>query len=60
MKDHELNKLSQLATAKINMLSAVIEQISKPHLWEQFLENQILEGVKAWLEPMVGFNHVVL
>ena len=52
--DHELNKLKQPAIAKLKMLPSVDEQLTKATLFEQFLDNNILEGIKAWLEPHLG------
>jgi transcription factor SPN1 len=52
--DHELNKMKQPAIAKLKMLSAVQEQLNKANIYELFLDNNILEGIKVWLEPMLG------
>ncbi|KAJ3090492.1 Transcription factor iws1, partial [Quaeritorhiza haematococci] len=52
--DQELNQQKQPAIAKLKLLPSVVEQLSKPQLMEQFLENHILEGIKFWLEPLKG------
>ncbi|KAJ3064771.1 Transcription factor iws1 [Podochytrium sp. JEL0797] len=50
--DQEFNRLQQPAIAKIKMLSIVNTQLAKTNLYEQFLDNNILEGMKLWLEPL--------
>ncbi|KAJ3413591.1 Transcription factor iws1 [Chytridiales sp. JEL 0842] len=51
-KDEDLKQSRQPAIAKIMLLPSVVEQLSKNQLFEQFLDNNILEGVKLWLEPL--------
>nr|CAG8459102.1 43_t:CDS:2 [Entrophospora candida] len=37
---------------KINMLDAVVERLSKPYLTEALIDNNILDAVRYWLEPL--------
>ncbi|KAJ3224717.1 Transcription factor iws1 [Clydaea vesicula] len=50
--DQELNKKRQPAIAKLKLLPRINEQLTKTALAEQFLDNHLLEGMKAWLEPL--------
>ncbi|KAJ3233841.1 Transcription factor iws1 [Chytriomyces hyalinus] len=50
--DQEFNRKQQPAIAKIKLLPTVTMQLSKAHLYEQFLDNNILDGMKLWLEPL--------
>ncbi|KAJ3014967.1 UNVERIFIED_CONTAM: Transcription factor iws1, partial [Siphonaria sp. JEL0065] len=50
--DIEFNKLKQPAIAKIKLLPKVTAQLAKMNLAEQFLDNNILDGMKIWLEPL--------
>ncbi|KAG2184732.1 hypothetical protein INT43_000645 [Umbelopsis isabellina] len=57
MKDAAYNDITanedkRPAISKLKMLNIVTTALSKNNLHEQFLENQILEAVKLWLEPL--------
>jgi transcription factor SPN1 len=52
--DNEFNRNRQPAIAKIKLLPSILEQLNKAHLFEQFLDNNILEGIRLWLEPLQG------
>jgi len=52
IQDIKFNSNKQPAIAKLRLLPAVISQLEKSHLHEQFLQNDILKGMKAWLEPL--------
>ncbi|KAJ3048295.1 Transcription factor iws1, partial [Rhizoclosmatium hyalinum] len=52
--DQEFNRLQQPAIAKIKLLNIVTNHLAKTHLYEQFLDNNLLEGMKLWLEPLRG------
>ncbi|WFD05537.1 Transcription factor iws1 [Malassezia vespertilionis] len=51
-EDEEANRLKQPATAKLRMLSRVVSTLQKTHLQQAILDNNLLEGVKRWLEPL--------
>ena len=51
-EDQSLNERKLPALAKLKMLPKVLQELSKASLHVQFLENNILEGVKLWLEPL--------
>jgi len=52
IQDIKFNSNKQPAIAKLRLLPSVISQLEKSHLHEQFLQNDILKGMKAWLEPL--------
>jgi len=52
IQDIKFNGNKQPAIAKLRLLPSVIQQLEKSHLHEQFLQNDILKGMKAWLEPL--------
>jgi len=57
MKDAAYNDIAanedkRPAISKLKMLNTVTSALTKTHLHEQFLENQILEAIKLWLEPL--------
>jgi len=52
IQDIQFNSNKQPAIAKLRLLPSVISQLEKAHLHEQFLQNDILKGMKAWLEPL--------
>ncbi|CAO3686867.1 unnamed protein product [Umbelopsis vinacea] len=57
MKDAAYNDIAanedkRPAISKLKMLNIVTSALTKTHLHEQFLENQILEAIKLWLEPL--------
>ncbi|KAJ3114797.1 Transcription factor iws1 [Physocladia obscura] len=51
--DHEFNRLQQPAIAKIKLLPKVSVQLSKTHLYDQFLDNNILDGMKLWCSSSI-------
>jgi transcription factor SPN1 len=50
--DQEFNKQGQPAIAKLKLLPSVMIHLSKVHWHPQLLEQNILECVKFWLEPL--------
>jgi transcription factor SPN1 len=50
--DQEFNKQGQPAIAKLKLLPSVMVHLSKVHWHQQLLEQNILECVKFWLEPL--------
>ncbi|KAG2176826.1 hypothetical protein INT44_007490 [Umbelopsis vinacea] len=57
MKDAAYNDIAanedkRPAISKLKMLNTVTAALTKTNLHEQFLENQILEAIKLWLEPL--------
>ncbi|KAK5669779.1 hypothetical protein BDV3_003852 [Batrachochytrium dendrobatidis] len=50
--DQEFNKNKQPAIAKLKLLPSVLDLLSRITWYSQFLENNILEGIKLWLEPL--------
>lgn len=50
--DQESNERKQPAMAKIRMLPSVITHLQKVSLYDQFIDNNILEAIKLWLEPL--------
>ncbi|KAJ3334345.1 Transcription factor iws1 [Blyttiomyces sp. JEL0837] len=50
--DQEFNQQRQPAVAKMKLLAAVTSQLAKSPIYEQFLDNNILEAMKLWLEPL--------
>jgi transcription factor SPN1 len=51
-KDAEANKKREPAIAKLRLLPKVQEQLQKTQFADQFLDNNLLGGIKAWLEPL--------
>ncbi|KNC99310.1 uncharacterized protein SPPG_05560 [Spizellomyces punctatus DAOM BR117] len=51
-QDGELNKSNHPAIEKLKMLPRVMNLLQREQLYEQFLENNVLEGMKLWLEPL--------
>lgn len=51
-EDEEANKFKQPATAKLRLLPRVVSTLQKTHLHQAILDNNLLEGVKRWLEPL--------
>ncbi|KAL1925679.1 uncharacterized protein VTP21DRAFT_562 [Calcarisporiella thermophila] len=51
-KDQQLNADRKPAITKIVMLPHVLEQLRKTHLHEYVLDNNLLEAVRMWLEPL--------
>ncbi|KAI8926194.1 hypothetical protein BC831DRAFT_457339 [Entophlyctis helioformis] len=50
--DIDFNKNKQPAIAKLKLLPSVMGLLSRVTWYSQFLENNILEGIKLWLEPL--------
>ncbi|GAK66091.1 transcription factor iws1 [Moesziomyces antarcticus] len=50
--DEEANKLKKPATNKLKLLPKVVATLQKNHLQQSILDNNLLEGVKRWLEPL--------
>ncbi|KAJ2814660.1 Transcription factor iws1, partial [Coemansia erecta] len=51
-RDIDDNKDRLPAVHKLSMLPDVIEELGKPHLNEAFLENNIVDSIRLWLEPL--------
>lgn len=51
-EDEEAKRLKQPATAKLRLLPTVMNTLQKTHLQQAILDNNLLEGVKRWLEPL--------
>ncbi|KAI9092150.1 hypothetical protein DFS34DRAFT_311439 [Phlyctochytrium arcticum] len=50
--DLELHNAKRPAVAKLQMLPKVMAQLNREQLFDQWLENNVLEGMKLWLEPL--------
>ncbi|KAN0061126.1 Transcription factor iws1 [Thecaphora frezii] len=50
--DEEANRLKRPAIAKLRLLPRVVQTLQKTHLQQSILDNNLLEGVKRWLEPL--------
>ncbi|EPQ26043.1 uncharacterized protein PFL1_06496 [Pseudozyma flocculosa PF-1] len=50
--DEEANRLKKPAVAKLRLLPRVVQTLQKTHLQQSILDNNLLEGVKRWLEPL--------
>ncbi|KAJ3200698.1 Transcription factor iws1 [Entophlyctis luteolus] len=50
--DHESHKMQKPALAKIKMLPQVNVNLAKQHWHDQLLDNNILDAMKLWLEPL--------
>ncbi|PWZ03689.1 hypothetical protein BCV70DRAFT_197891 [Testicularia cyperi] len=50
--DEEANRLKKPATNKLRLLPKVVATLQKNHLQQSILDNNLLEGVKRWLEPL--------
>ena len=51
-KDLELNEEHRPAVCKLRMLPQVVAMLQKRMLYDSILENNVLEVVRLWLEPM--------
>ncbi|KAJ2369059.1 Transcription factor iws1 [Coemansia sp. RSA 2610] len=51
-RDIDDNKDRLPAVHKLSMLSDVMDELSKSHLYEAFLENNIVDSIRLWLEPL--------
>ncbi|KAI8836367.1 hypothetical protein BC829DRAFT_456573 [Chytridium lagenaria] len=53
--DQDFNRKQQPAIAKVKLLPAVIEHLAKKQYFDQYLDNNILDGMKlVRLEPLPG------
>lgn len=52
IQDIKFNSNKQPAIAKLRLLPSIKAQLEKSHLHEQLLQNDILKGIKSWLEPL--------
>ncbi|KAJ3159096.1 Transcription factor iws1 [Geranomyces michiganensis] len=50
--DKELNRKRRPAVEKLKALPETMTYLSRQQNYDQYLENHILEGIKAWLEPL--------
>ncbi|CAI5757458.1 unnamed protein product [Candida verbasci] len=50
--DAEKNANNQIATEKLKLLNEVLDVLSKSDLAESILDNNMLEAVRLWLEPL--------
>ncbi|PIA17482.1 hypothetical protein COEREDRAFT_40924 [Coemansia reversa NRRL 1564] len=51
-RDIDDNKDRLPAIHKLSMLPDVIEELGKSHLYEAFLDNNIVDSIRLWLEPL--------
>ncbi|KAJ1732989.1 Transcription factor iws1 [Coemansia biformis] len=51
-RDIDDNKDHLPAIHKLTMLPKVVEELGKPHLYEAFLDNNIVDSIRLWLEPL--------
>ncbi|KAJ3005555.1 Transcription factor iws1, partial [Thoreauomyces humboldtii] len=51
-EDKEANTKRRPAVAKLKALPEVMAYLQREQLLDQFLDNHILEGIRAWLEPL--------
>ncbi|KAJ2711286.1 Transcription factor iws1 [Coemansia spiralis] len=51
-RDIDDNKDRLPAIHKLAMLPTVVEELGKPHLYEAFLDNNIVDSIRLWLEPL--------
>ncbi|KAJ2124916.1 Transcription factor iws1 [Coemansia sp. RSA 720] len=51
-RDIDDNKDRLPAVHKLSMLPDVVEELSKTHLNEAFLDNNIVDSIRLWLEPL--------
>ncbi|WFD26571.1 Transcription factor iws1 [Malassezia nana] len=51
-EDEEANRYKQPATSKLRLLPRVVSTLQKTHLQQSIMDNNLLEGVKRWLEPL--------
>ncbi|OLY80815.1 Transcription factor IWS1 [Smittium mucronatum] len=50
--DFEDNKMKLPAIHKVQLLNSVTSFLGKPHLYESLLDNNILDTIRLWLEPL--------
>ncbi|KAJ1644282.1 Transcription factor iws1 [Coemansia erecta] len=51
-RDIDDNKDRLPAIHKLSMLSDVVEELGKTQLYEAFLDNNIVDSIRLWLEPL--------
>ncbi|WFD19705.1 Transcription factor iws1 [Malassezia caprae] len=51
-EDEEANRYKHPATSKLRLLPRVVSTLQKTHLQQAIMDNNLLEGVKRWLEPL--------
>ncbi|KAJ2725828.1 Transcription factor iws1 [Coemansia sp. Benny D115] len=51
-RDIDDNKDRLPATHKLSMLPDVLQELEKTQLYEAFLDNNIVESIRLWLEPL--------
>ncbi len=52
LNDQELNRQGVPAIAKLKLLPSAMIHLNKTHWYPQFLDANILECIKFWLEPL--------
>lgn len=52
MEDQEAKKNGQPATSKLRMLKEAVETLQKTNYQQAILDNNLLEAVRMWLEPL--------
>ncbi|KAI8620585.1 hypothetical protein BC830DRAFT_1098532 [Chytriomyces sp. MP71] len=52
LKDVDFNRNGQPAIAKLKLLTLVMGQLSKNHMFTAFLDGGMLDSMKLWLEPL--------
>lgn len=50
--DIDANENKRPATEKLKLLPKVVSTLQKSHLQQSIMDNNLLEGVKRWLEPL--------
>ncbi|KAF8501628.1 hypothetical protein F5888DRAFT_1251294 [Russula emetica] len=50
--DEQANREKLPATLKLKLLSKVMGALRKSSLWQSIVDNNLLEGVRRWLEPL--------
>ncbi|KAI0264402.1 hypothetical protein BC834DRAFT_882906 [Gloeopeniophorella convolvens] len=50
--DEQANREKLPATMKLRLLSKVMNALRKSSLWQSIVDNNLMEGVRRWLEPL--------
>ncbi|KAI0043818.1 hypothetical protein FA95DRAFT_1583972 [Auriscalpium vulgare] len=50
--DDKANREKMPATAKLRLLPQVMDVLRKGALWQSIVDNNLMEGVRRWLEPL--------
>ncbi|KAI0065326.1 hypothetical protein BV25DRAFT_1822483 [Artomyces pyxidatus] len=50
--DDKANRNKMPATAKLRLLPQVMEVLRRNALWQSIVDNNLMEGVRRWLEPL--------